>query len=142
MGFNTKTVVNDEYTLHKHIAEWLRLQHKGILFHSDTGSGVRLPIGCATKISKLREKKGYPDIVIYKAKRGFFGLALEIKVDGQIIKRKKGTYFNQHIADQAKILQRFQDDGYAASFGIGEKDIKKIVDWYLSGDDTPKNNKT
>jgi len=127
-----KTINNDEYLLHRHISEWMRLKYKGTLFHSDTGSGVRLSIGNAKKIAELREVRGYPDFYIFTPRGKYHGMVLEFKIKGTKIKSKTGRYYSEHLREQAKILKRFQNEGYAAAFAVGDEQAKKYIDWYMS----------
>ena len=134
MADNAMLKFKTEYDLHCHIAEWLRVKYKGILFYSDTGSGVRLTIGNSKKMKRLRETRGYPDVVIFSANGGYHGLAIELKLAGTKIKlcRNDKLYASEHLKEQAIVLKRFQKAGYAAGFGVGEKQIKEIIDWYLA----------
>jgi len=52
-----------EEKLHSQICEYLRIQYPKILFKSDM-SGIRLTIGQAKKVKKLRSSNAFPDIEI------------------------------------------------------------------------------
>lgn len=42
-------------------------------------NGVRLSIGQAVKAKRCGEKRGFPDIFLPVARKGFHGLAIELK---------------------------------------------------------------
>lgn len=61
------------------------------------------------------------------------GLFLELKKDGTRLKKKNGEWANEHIAEQAKVLEDLRQRGYCAEFAVGFDEAKKIIDEYLGG---------
>ena len=67
----------------------------------------------------------YPD-ACYK-----FGLFIELKKDGTRLKKKNGDWANDHIAEQALVLEELQKRGYTAEFAVGFDQAKELIDKYL-----------
>jgi hypothetical protein len=59
------------------------------------------------------------------------GLFLELKKEGTRLKKKNGEWANDHIAEQAEILNQLKLRGYAAEFAVGFDQAKEIIDNYL-----------
>lgn len=148
-----------ETELQQQVADYLRLQYPDVLFHSDFGSGVKLTPKQAT-IQKRQNggRKGWPDMFIAEptayASTGWrdgrkvnrlkdafsdqaddiqCGLFLELKKDGTRLKKKDGEWANEHIAEQAEVLEKLRDLGYCAEFAVGFEKAKRIIDEYLGG---------
>lgn len=138
---------DSEENLQVIVADYLRLQHPDILFHSDFGSGIKLTIGQAAKQKRLNGgRRAWPDMFIaqsvskvvgqkspagYSA-RIFHGLFLELKKENTRLKKKDGSWASEHIAEQADMLEKLREAGYKAEFVVGFDEAKKIIDEYLS----------
>jgi len=136
------------------ICQWIRWTYPEIIFQSDIASGLYLTIGQAVKAQKMRSKRGNPDIFIaepkpFKNTIGFeyCGLFLELKKEGtkiirtedarKVLKgefklRKAGDYWDNHIEEQAQLMEVLTKKGYFCSFGIGFDDSIKIISDYLN----------
>lgn len=116
------------------VADYLRLQHSSALFHSDYGSGVKLTARQAA-VQKRQNggRRGFPDLFIYEARCGYYGLAIELKKDGVRLEKKNGEWASEHIAEQATMIERLRERGYAAGFAVGFEAAKKLIDAYLGG---------
>lgn len=147
--------MKDESELQCQVADYLCLQYPDVLFHSDFGSGVKLTPGQAVKQKRQNGgRRGWPDIVIAKMKvlSGFFehelwaipfsskhpvkivgGLYIELKKEGTKLTKKNGEWKNEHIAEQAKVIEDLRKNGYCAEFAIGFDEAKRIIDEYLGG---------
>lgn len=111
------------------ICRYISLQYPHILFNIDL-SGVKLPIGIAKKISRLRSNRAFPDMVIYAKKGNYGALFLELKRETPY--RKDGKLKkNKHLEEQNVIIERLKEEGYAASFVWNFDQAKKIIDDYL-----------
>ena len=120
-----------EEVIHLQICEYLRRQYKDVIFLSDL-SGIKMSIGLATKVSKMKSERGIPDLIILEAKYGFNGLCIEIKKNSSEIYCKNGELRTEkHILEQNKILTRLANKGYMARFGCGFDHCKEIIDNYL-----------
>ena len=129
-----------ESDLQVQVADYLRLQYPDVIFRSDFGAGIKLTIGQAAKQARQNGGiKGYPDMFI--AAPVFdpddescvvCGLFLELKVKGTRLKKKNGEWANDHIAEQAKMMDRLNKLGYFAAFAVGFDEAKELIDSYLS----------
>ena len=124
------------------VADYLRLQYPNVLFHSDYGSGLRLTPGQAVKQKRLQGgRRAWPDMFIAQpAQRSHeypdacykFGLFLELKRPGVKIYKENGDLVaNEHIREQAGVLEMLRSRGYVAEFACGFDEAKKIIDEYL-----------
>lgn len=133
-----------EYQLCKAIATYLKLQFPKIIYHFDY-AGLGLSKAQAGKMKAIQGEKGLPDLVIYRTSfkrknlsqsnydKMYWGLFIEIKVDGENIFKKDGiTPKSEHISEQLKMIDRLNKEGYYAILCIGFDEVKKVLDWYLS----------
>lgn len=142
-----------EENLHQQVVDYIKLQYPGIMFRTDFAAGIKMTMGQAVKHAKLQSGRAWPDLFIaapmYKDQLvDFYGLFIELKKDGtklvrerdasKILKgetklRKKGDWWDQHIEEQAEVLQYLKLNGYCATFAIGFDDVKILIDKYLAG---------
>lgn len=132
-----------ELELQAQVADYLRLQYPGVLFHSDFGSGIKLTMGQAIKQKRLQGgRRSWPDMFIAEPKDGlnmrtggnpniYAGLFIELKKEGTRLKKKNGEWASEHIAEQAALLGRLEYRGYQAEFACGFNEAKKLIDEYL-----------
>lgn len=131
-----------ELDLQAQVADYIRLQYPDVIFHSDFGSGIKLTMGQAIKQKRLNGgRRSWPDMFIAKAKLmqtkdGLpfvkHGLFLELKKDGvRILKRDGSLVADEHIREQAKMLQALERNGYEARFAVGFDQAKQIIDNYI-----------
>lgn len=123
-------IKQSEKDLQKMVCEYLKFQYPNVIFNSDM-AGIRLTWGQAKEAKNLRSHNGFPDISIYESKRGYNGLFLELKAEGQKITKKDGSFVSEHIKEQAYILKQLRNRGYVADFCIGFNDARDLIDWYL-----------
>ena len=130
-----------EIDLQAQVADYLRLQYPDVIFHSDFGSGIKLTMGQAIKQKRLNGgRRSWPDMFVAKAKlmqtkdgMPFIkhGLFLELKKDGVRILKRDGSYVaDEHIREQAKMLESLECEGYEARFAVGFDQAKQIIDDY------------
>ena len=144
---------DSEENLHSQVAEYIRQQYPSILFRTDFAAGIKMTIGQATKHKSLQAGRAWPDLFIatpmYRdQKQDFYGLFIELKKDGTKLKREvdarkilkgettlrvAGDWWDQHIEEQAAVLQLLGMNGYCVTFAIGFEDAKKVIDRYLDG---------
>lgn len=126
-----------ESDLQVQVADYLRLQYPKVLFHSDFGSGIKLTMGQAAKQKRQNGgRRAWPDMFIAEPKiyqfRYIHGLFLELKKEGTRLKKKNGELVaNEHIREQAKLLDQLRERGYAAEFACGFDEAKNLIDFYL-----------
>lgn len=64
----------------------------------------------------------------------YAGLMIELKREGTRIYKKNGELVsNEHIQEQAEMLNELRERGYAARFAVGFDQAKQIIDEYLGG---------
>jgi hypothetical protein len=112
------------------IVQYLKLQYPNVIFNCDM-SGIKLSIGQAVKQKKLGMPKGYPDLFIAEPNDKYHGLFIELKKSGTKLKKKDGSYINEHIEEQAEMIHRLQERGYYATFCIGFDEAKQTIDNYF-----------
>ncbi|MBQ6396213.1 hypothetical protein IJH89_01345 [Candidatus Saccharibacteria bacterium] len=155
---------NREEEIQIQLAQYLAIAYPDVLFHSDIGSGVRLPIKLAKKAKDLNGgRRGWPDLFIAKRVaieydgqgeevrrrpvNGLIsvepetrkikivgGLFIELKAEGIKLKKKNGEWVKEHFAEQAAVLEELRKAGYKAEFAVGFAEAKKLIDEYLDFD--------
>ena len=137
-----------EKQLCEHIAVYLQLQYPTVIYRFDLAADLKLTVGQAARHKKLHPKRGYPDLfiakpmVVYSENSKFrtlnnepvelcHGLFLELKKDGTRLKKKNGDWASEHIAEQAKTLEKLRKEGYKAEFACGFNEVVKLIDEYL-----------
>lgn len=152
---------DSEHNLYEQIAYHLQTQYPDVIYRFDLAADLKLTPGQAAKHHRLHQKRGYPDLLIAESSENvnskdwnsivrewgfYFGLYIEIKKDGTKLKRdkdakkilkgetkirKKGDWWDKHIEEQAKMLEKLRARGYKAEFGVGLEECKQIIDEYL-----------
>lgn len=124
-----------EGMIQEQVARYVAIQYPNTIFHSDYGSGAHL-----SKLQAIKQKrqnagrKGFPDFQICEPIGKWNGLFIELKKDGtRIVKRNGELVANDHIKEQAKMIEDLRSRGYYADFAIGFDACKKIIDAYLGG---------
>lgn len=127
---------------------------KGIVY-SDYAAGVNLTDHQRREMMAQRSEDGMPDIYIDYPSRGFHGLRIELKAEGTHIYKKDGKTLRKtpytrryirngklfikrgdHLAEQAAVLQKYNQLGYFGRFAIGYDAATQLIDWYF---ERPKN---
>lgn len=137
--------LNPEARVQIQVARFLVNNYPEVQFHSDYGSGVKLSKAQAAIQSKQNgSRRGWPDMFIAKkatatvrGKRGglkqmfYGGLFIELKADGVRLKKKTGEWSDEHIAEQAEVLEKLRKAGYCAEFAVGYEEAVRIISEYL-----------
>ena len=119
---------------HAAICQEIKLRYPDVIFTSDA-SGLRLNMGLRRRFARLKSETGIPDLLILEPRGGYCGLFLEIKRtdDNTVFSKRTGKLLNgKHIQEQAKMLDRLKNKGYATYFAIGSKQGIEIIDEYMS----------
>lgn len=139
---------NSEHNLYEQITQYLQQQYPDVIYRFDLAADLKLTPGQAAKHHRLHPERGYPDLFVAEQKRWHYyaGLMIEIKKDGTKLKRdkdakkplkgeikirKKGDWWDKHVEEQARMLEKLRARGYKAEFGVGLEECKKIIDEYL-----------
>jgi hypothetical protein len=117
-----------EEVIHRQVCQYIRTQYPDVIFTSEP-SGLRLPIGLAVKLSKLRSGAKLPDLWILERRGNYGGLFIELKAEG--ILKKNLEYKTPHIAAQAELIDRLLEKGYSATFAVGFEDARMEIDMYM-----------
>lgn len=120
-----------EYTEHKAVSNYLKMQYPKVIFTSDS-SGIRLSIGNAKKMLALKANYKIPDLIILHPNQNYNGLIIEIKEKSKSPFLKDGSLSkNKHVQSQNETLEMLQKCGYKAVFGVGFDNCKNIIDRYF-----------
>jgi hypothetical protein len=122
-----------EETIHQQLCAYIRAQYPTVIFTSEP-SGLRLPIGQATKLKKLRSGSKLPDLWILERRANYGGLFIELKTNYDSLYKKNGEYKTPHVKEQAEVIERLKEKGYAATFAVGFDEARMEVDMYLLQD--------
>ncbi len=121
-----------EESVHRQVAQYLRIQYPGVIFRTDFSAGVKMSMGQAMKHKTLQQGRAYPDLFIAEPMGCYHGLYIELKRSGiKLYKRDCKTYVSDHIKEQAEVLGTLRQKRYCAEFAIGFDEAKHIIDTYL-----------
>lgn len=121
-----------EFKLQRTICTWLSLQHKDVLFLSDTVASVKLTIPQQVR-NKSIQKKDFktPDLLIFEPNEKYHGLFIELKVKTPF--KKNGELLsNEHLEDQQKTINDLNKKGYYACFAWDIVQIMDLINNYLN----------
>lgn len=129
-----------EESLQKQVCNYLRQNYPAAIFRTDFTAG-RIPLtpNQARQYASLQSGRAFPDIFVFTPSRQFYGLALELKKDKTTIYVKRGPRkgeltADEHVREQALMLQELNRLGYFARFGVGLEACKRLIDWYMQPD--------
>lgn len=127
-----------EHEMYMQIADYMRYQYPKVIYRFDLAADLKLSIGQAKKHKRLQGRRGYPDLFIAEPKVDlidmikYSGLFLELKrPDVKIYKKNGELVANEHIREQAALLNELRNRCYIAEFACGFDEAKKIIDEYL-----------
>ena len=127
----TRRYKKEENQLKHAIADYLLLQYPKVQFRMDWDH-IRLTIGQAKQLKRLRSDFKFPDLFIAYPAYNYGGLWLEIKKSKHKIFKKNGELRNErHIVEQQQAINFLNTIGYWAGFVWDFDQAKKIIDWYL-----------
>lgn len=127
---------DSEAMVHERIVRHMKREYPGVVFKTDFAAGIKLPIWLAARQRKVQYRRGYPDLSISKACRGYHGLFLEVKKPGTRIKKvSDGMWASDHIREQAEMMAELERAGYKCAFAVGYDQAVDILAWYLKEDD-------
>jgi hypothetical protein len=121
-----------ELDIYKAFAKYMRIIHPKVIFHFDFGSGTYLSHKQASEQKAINPIRGYPDLFISEIRAGKHGMFVEVKREGVKTHTKQGNLVaNEHIREQAAMLERLNKRGYHAVFAFGYEHLIKVVEDYL-----------
>lgn len=119
-----------EKKLHEQICTYLKLQYPNVVFNTDL-SGIKLTIGQAKQLKKVRSSKGFPDIFIYEPKFKYAGLFLEVKKESPF-KKDGELKTDTHLKEQFYFHEKLHLKGYFGGFVWTFEGAKELIDKYLT----------
>lgn len=114
----------DEWRQQAAIFEWaetMLYKYPKLWLLNGSLNGVRLSVGQAVKAKRCGMRKGYPDISLNVARKGYHGLFIELK------KKKGGTVSRE----QQEWLDRLSMQGYFAIVCRGYDSAVKAIEDYI-----------
>ena len=137
-------MIKKEELLHLNVCDYLRKNYPDVLFRTDFSSGMKMSPGQAAKHKKFQKSRAWPDLFIAESGVVEFkedgliahlrknGMFLELKADGTKLYKKDGTLRkNEHIEEQAEMLDKLNESGYYARFAVGYDQAIQIITDYL-----------
>jgi hypothetical protein len=134
-----KQIIQSEAQMVQELINWVDIYYPNALVHVDFGSGTKLTKGQAVKQALLNKRRGHPDLLFYEPRKGYVGLAIEAKREGEKIYRRDGhTPKTEHIREQISYLAALDAREWYTVIGIGLTDTLSLVKRYLDGDIEPR----
>lgn len=132
-----------ESEIQANVAIFIKMRYPEVLFHSDFGSGIKLkPWQARAQRIQNGGRRAWPDMFIAEPrprcidgswKYDWYGLFVELKKEGVRLKKKNGEWANEHIKEQAEMLETLRKKGYKAEFAVGLGEAIDLIDEYLGG---------
>lgn len=128
-----QALYDNEYTLHADVVNYIDAKYPDVLFSSSL-TGIRLGRRLRAKAARLQKGPGFPDLAIHRARHGYYGLYIEIKLHAGKIYRADGQTLlkDDHIKTQGAVLDKLRSEGYKAEFCCGFGACADLIDWYLN----------
>jgi len=121
-----------EQELYKALALYLSMQHPKLLWRFDFAAGMKMTKNQAVRHKELNPHRGWPDLIIYEQRKGWGGLVIEIKAEGKSpYKKDFELKKDQHLEEQAAMLERFSELGYYSGFATGLDECIAMIEKYL-----------
>lgn len=112
------------------VAAYVAKNYPAVIFDGNS-KNIKLEVWQGAAMKRMGKRRGYPDMFIASAKRGYHGLYIELKREGERLKKLDGDWVNEHVENQAEVHEGLRKAGYWADFVIGYEAAKKLIDWYL-----------
>ena len=116
-----------EKEIHLAVCEYIKLQYPKVIFTTDL-SGIKLTIGQAKQVKKMRSENAIPDLLILKPNIAYHGLFIELKKENVKLYKKDGSFVSDHIEQQFKMRLKLNELGYFANFAFGFDEAKKMIE--------------
>jgi hypothetical protein len=114
------------------VCGFLKDIYPGLIFYSDL-SGLKFAGNVARLVKLLRSSNGFTDLFIFKPVGRYHGLFIELKETGKIIYNKNGSLRkDEHLQEQADMIRRLNEEGYYATFAIGQEAAIKVINDYIN----------
>ena len=112
--------MKNEAAIQRNYIAWLRAKHPTVLFCATVG-GVAQTTRSRVNMVRQGYCKGIPDVIIYEARGGWHGLALELKA-------ARG-----HVSEWQQLwLEKLLQRGYFAKATYSLKETQEVTEAYLA----------
>ena len=130
-------MVESEGNAQSRLCDYVRLAYPKLWYFVDEAS-IKGDFRIAARMKRQQKSYKRPDLQFLEARGGFFGLFIELKREDLLLYKPNGDWINEHIADQAKVLEEMRERNYKAEFAKGFDAARKLIDWYMKLDPTPQ----
>lgn len=127
-----KVPVMTEKELTKQVCAYIKKNFPHVYFFTDPSGMFQKSWGAKIMLKNNRSTHAQLDLIILHAMHGFHGAIIELKREGEKLKKKDGTYKDKHAEEQAKSLEHLHSQGYYAMHGIGYEETIKMINAYLT----------
>lgn len=110
-----------EAQLQSNVVKYLKLQYPQVLYCASLGGQYQRYPSQRNKAKATGYVRGFPDLGIYEARGGYFGLFIEVK-------QKKGY----PTKEQKDWIEQLNKKGYYACCEKGFDSIIEVIDKYLN----------
>jgi hypothetical protein len=115
------------------LVQWFQMQYpRKLWFTNILSGGMYLTPRQGRKFKLLGAPRKFPDFYVDEPVGKYHGLRIEIKKDGERLKKRNGEWASEHIKEQSEMLERYRERGYYADFAIGFDQAKQIVEHYFA----------
>ena len=132
-----KSIKTTEESELRMLVKWFCMQYPNSIIKTNYDH-FKSSVYHAKRLNDLHTQiKGYPDIFISEVRMTKFGdvyggLFIEFKRTGETILNKKQGLKTDHLKSQNSMLQKLNDLGYFAVFGLGFENTKEIIINYMN----------
>jgi hypothetical protein len=114
-----------EYNNQVAVIMYLKVKYPHVIYNADCG-GIRTTWGQAVRAKAAGHKKGWPDIFIAEARKGFHGLFIEMKAPATKWSKKGSS-----SAEQKQLQKDLTKRGYKSAICYGDLEAIKVIDEYF-----------
>lgn len=107
------------------LVQWFWLKYKDELIVASANGGRR-DLREAANMKREGVLPGMPDLQIFKAKRGYHGLLIEMKAPGNALVAK-----GRLSMVQKSRINKLNAEGYFAKAAWGWLEARELIDWYF-----------
>lgn len=123
-----------EFEVHEAVCQYLNSAYPSVIYHTDP-AGLMMTKAQAGMLTRLQQRRGWPDLIICEAVGKYHGCFIELKRPTATVWLRDGTISkSQHIQEQLTVLELLQAKGYYVNFAVGFDEAKLIIDKYMKGD--------
>lgn len=125
---------NSEAYLQISCIKYLNTAYKSVIYSSNVNAAIPLKNRYISKRAKeLGNTKGMPDLMIFKANKGYNGLFIEFKAPKFKIYKKDGNLVkSEHLKFQFEIHERLRKEGYFVDVIQNLDKFIELIDWYMN----------